>query len=105
MPEPRYKNGYMLAVEQIAQLTADLAKAQARAKATAIENAELRAAADAIATRGHAILAISPWNAARLCFLCYQASHTHDCPRELFRLALEAYRRLRGGRAPEGESA
>jgi predicted PhzF superfamily epimerase YddE/YHI9 len=44
MSEPRYKAGYMLAVEQITQLTADLATERARADALAIEHAELRAA-------------------------------------------------------------
>lgn len=42
MSEPRYKNGYMLAVEQIARLTADLTTERARADALAVENAELR---------------------------------------------------------------
>jgi hypothetical protein len=104
MPEPRYKNGYMLAVEQIAHLTADLATATAKSDALAVEHAELRAAADALA----APLPSVPGQQLAACRICRatwrigQPERHQDieygvpCP-------VVAYRRLRGGHAPEGE--
>jgi hypothetical protein len=44
MSEPRYKNGYMIALDQIVQLTAALATERARADALAVEVAAFRAA-------------------------------------------------------------